>query len=91
MYRVATDRDAVLYDELRDLAHTKGAELHLVTGPAVPDRLGPRDLAALVPDIAERDVYVCGPPGMTTAVLRTLRELGVPGPQIHAERFSLAG
>ncbi|MGW7280009.1 ferredoxin reductase family protein [Streptomyces sp. NPDC054844] len=91
VYRVATDRDAVLYDELRDLAHAKGAELHLVTGPAVPDRLGPRDLAALVPDIAERDVYVCGPPGMTSAVLRTLRELGVPGPQIHAERFSLAG
>ncbi len=91
VYRVATDRDAVLYDELRDLAHAKGAELHLVTGPAVPDRLGPRELAALVPDIAERDVYVCGPPGMTTAVLRALRELGVPGPQIHAERFSLAG
>jgi hypothetical protein len=24
-------------------------------------------------------------------VLRTLRDLGVPGPQIHFERFSLAG
>ncbi|MFB7650298.1 MULTISPECIES: ferric reductase-like transmembrane domain-containing protein [unclassified Streptomyces] len=91
VYRVATDHDAVLYGELRDLAHARGAELHLVTGPAVPDRLGPRDLAALVPDIAERDVYVCGPPGMTGALLRTLRELGVPRPQIHAERFSLAG
>ncbi|GHI94049.1 oxidoreductase [Streptomyces olivaceus] len=91
VYRVATDRDAVLHDELRDLAHAKGAELHLVTGPAVPDRLGPRDLAALVPDVADRDVYVCGPPGMTTAVLATLRELGVPKAQIHAERFSLAG
>ncbi|MFD8200896.1 ferric reductase-like transmembrane domain-containing protein [Streptomyces sp. NPDC059701] len=91
VYRVATHRDAVLHAELRDLAHARGAELHLVTGPAVPDRLGPRDLAALVPDVADRDVYVCGPPGMTAAVLRTLRELGVPGPQIHAERFSLAG
>ncbi|MGW0814396.1 ferredoxin reductase family protein [Streptomyces viridiviolaceus] len=91
IYRVATEQDAVLHDELRDLAHAKGAELHLVTGPATPDRLGPRDLAALVPDVAERDVYVCGPPGMTSAVLRTLRELGVPRPQIHAERFSLAG
>ncbi|MGW8062625.1 ferredoxin reductase family protein [Streptomyces ziwulingensis] len=91
VHRVATERDAVLHDELRDLAHAKGAELHLVTGPAVPDKLGPRDLAALVPDVADRDVYVCGPPGMTSAVLRTLRELGVPGAQIHAERFSLAG
>ncbi|MEU6917479.1 ferredoxin reductase family protein [Streptomyces olindensis] len=91
IYRVATDRDAVLYDELRDLAVAKGAELHLVTGPPVPDRLAPDELARLVPDIAGRDVYLCGPPPMMNAVLGSLRELGVPGPQIHFERFSLAG
>ncbi|MFI6373548.1 ferric reductase-like transmembrane domain-containing protein [Streptomyces sp. NPDC050546] len=91
IYRVATDQDAVLYDELRDLAHAKGAELHLVTGPAVPDRLAPGELARLVPDIAGRDVYLCGPPPMMNAVLGSLRELGVPKPQIHFERFSLAG
>ncbi len=91
IYRVATDQDAVLYAELTELAHAKGAELHLVTGPAVPDKLAPRDIATLVPDVADRDVYVCGPPGMTTAVLRTLGDLGVPRAQIHAERFSLAG
>ncbi|WP_369263421.1 ferric reductase-like transmembrane domain-containing protein [Streptomyces sp. R35] len=91
IYRVATDQDAVLYDELRELAHAKGAELHLVTGPATPDKLAPRELARLVPDVAERDVFVCGPPAMTSAVLRTLRDLGVPRPQIHFERFSLAG
>nr|WP_237529263.1 ferredoxin reductase family protein [Streptomyces sp. SID5469] len=91
IYRVAEDRDAVLYDELRELAHAKGAELHLVTGPAAPDRLAPSELARLVPDIAERDVFLCGPPGMTTTLLRTLRELGVPKQQIHHERFSLAG
>lgn len=91
IYRVAADRDAVLYEELRDLARVKGAELHLITGPATPDRLAPNELASLVPDLADRDVYVCGPPGMTTAVLRTLRELRVPKQQIHFERFSLAG
>jgi len=91
IYRVATDQDAVLYDELRELAHAKGAELHLVTGPATPDKLAPRELARLVPDVAERDVFVCGPPGMTGAVLGTLRELDVPKQQIHFERFSLAG
>ncbi|MFH0174121.1 ferric reductase-like transmembrane domain-containing protein [Streptomyces cacaoi] len=91
IYRVAGERDAVLYDELRELALTKGAELHLVTGPSVPDRLAPRELAALVPDIAERDVFLCGPPPMMNAVLGTLRELDVPKPQIHFERFSLAG
>ncbi|WP_406006188.1 ferredoxin reductase family protein [Streptomyces sp. NBC_00637] len=91
IYRVAGERDAVLYDELRELALAKGAELHLVTGPPVPDRLAPRELAALVPDIAERDVFLCGPPPMMNAVLGTLRELDVPKPQIHFERFSLAG
>ncbi|MFE6822775.1 ferric reductase-like transmembrane domain-containing protein [Streptomyces sp. NPDC057690] len=91
IYRVAGERDAVLYDELHELALTKGAELHLVTGPPVPDRLAPRELVALVPDIAERDVFLCGPPPMMNAVLGTLRELDVPKPQIHFERFSLAG
>ncbi|MFD4602328.1 ferric reductase-like transmembrane domain-containing protein [Streptomyces sp. NPDC058464] len=91
IYRVGTDRDAVLYDELRDLAVAKGAELHLVTGPPVPDRLAPRELVRLVPDIADRDVFLCGPPPMMNAVLRTLGDLGVPKPQIHFERFSLAG
>ncbi|MBQ1090399.1 ferric reductase-like transmembrane domain-containing protein [Streptomyces sp. B93] len=91
IYRVATEGDAVLHDELRDLAHAKGAELHLVTGPATPDRLTPAELARLVPDVTDRDVYVCGPPGMTSAVRRGLRELGVPKAQIHFERFSLAG
>ncbi|MEH0547711.1 ferredoxin reductase family protein [Streptomyces sp. B21-105] len=91
IYRVAGERDAVLYDELHQLALTKGAELHLVTGPPVPDRLAPRELSALVPDIAQRDVFLCGPPPMMNAVLGTLRELGVPRPQIHFERFSLAG
>lgn len=91
IHRVATARDAVLHDELRELAHAKGAELYLVTGPATPDKLAPAELARLVPDIAGRDVYLCGPPGMTAAVRRSLRELGVPGTQIHFERFSLAG
>ncbi|WP_435281896.1 ferredoxin reductase family protein [Streptomyces koelreuteriae] len=91
IYRVATDQDAVLYDELRDLAHAKGAELHLVTGPPVPDLLAPGELTRLVPDIAGRDVYLCGPPPMMNAVLGSLRELDVPKAQIHFERFSLAG
>ncbi|MEY7977512.1 ferric reductase-like transmembrane domain-containing protein [Streptomyces pilosus] len=91
LYRVTAEADAVLHDELRRLALARGAELHLITGPPVPDRLAPAELARLVPDLTDRDVYVCGPPGMTAAVLRSLRQLGVPRRQIHHERFSLAG
>ncbi|MFF3838707.1 ferric reductase-like transmembrane domain-containing protein [Streptomyces sp. NPDC001930] len=91
VYRVSAPQDAVLYDELRELAAARGASLHLISGPPDPDPLAPGALSALVPDLAERDIYVCGPPGMTRAVLRGLRTLGVPKRQVHFERFSLAG
>ena len=85
LYRVRTVADAVLLAELQALAAPRGARLHLLTGrtgrgtpPNTP--FAPDNLRALVPDIAERDVFVCGPPAMTAAVLRSLRELGVPAP-----------
>jgi predicted ferric reductase len=41
-----------------------------------------------VPDIAHRDVYVCGPERWTDLVIGSLRVLGVPSGQVHVERFS---
>jgi predicted ferric reductase len=92
LYRVRTEAEAVLLDEVRALARERGAVVHVLTGRtgSGPPPLGPQRLAALVPDIAERDVYVCGPPAMTWAVVRSLRTLGVPRRQVHAERFGLA-
>jgi ferredoxin-NADP reductase len=95
LYRVRDLADAVLLPELQALARDRGAQLHLLTGrtgagspPNTP--LGPQQLLAMVPDIADRDVFVCGPPAMTAAALRSLRHLRVPRPQVHAERFCLA-
>ena len=48
------------------------------------------DLAALtawVPDVADRDVYVCGPGPWADLVLRDLRAAGVPDDHIHLENF----
>lgn len=96
LYRVHSAADAVLLPELEALARMRGAQLHVLTGrtgagtpPNTP--FAPENLRALVPDVTARDVYVCGPPAMTNAVLRTLKTLGVPRRQVHAERFSLAG
>lgn len=95
LYRVHSESDAILLPEMRALAASRGAQIHVLTGrtgagtppnnPFAPDQL-----AALVPDIRQRDVYVCGPPAMTDAVRRALRALKVPGVQVHAERFALA-
>lgn len=90
LYRVQTPADAVLANEI---AESDGVRLHVLTGRTGPGNtpFAPADLESLVPDIRERDVYVCGPPAMTDAVLRSLKTLGLPPRQIHAERFALAG
>ncbi len=95
LYRVPTVNDAVLLNELQALARARGAQLHLLTGrtgegspPNTP--FAPQNLYTLVPDITDRDVYVCGPPAMTSGVEESLRALNVPRNQIHAEKFSLA-
>ncbi|MDX2553151.1 ferredoxin reductase family protein [Streptomyces stelliscabiei] len=92
LYRVRSERDAVLLGEIRALVAARGGRLYLLTGRRGEGRppFEPESLSALVPDIAERDVYVCGPPAMTSAVLSGLRALKVPRRQVHAERFGLA-
>ncbi len=52
---------------------------------------GVDDLAALrhwVPDIAERDVYLCGPEPWTQLVSRTLTDAGLPPDRLHLETFA---
>ena len=46
-------------------------------------------IARLVPDAAERDVFLCGPPPMMAGIKKALDELGVPASQVHYERFAL--
>jgi predicted ferric reductase len=40
-----------------------------------------------VPDIAEREVYVCGPQPWTDAVRRTVTAAGLPAANLHVETF----
>ncbi|WP_432838425.1 ferredoxin reductase family protein [Dactylosporangium sp. CA-092794] len=93
LYRVRNAGEAVLGGELLNLARTRGARLHLLSGRTGPGNqpFAPESLAALVPDIVERDVFICGPAALTVAVLDALRRLGVPKRQVHAELFRLAG
>jgi ferredoxin-NADP reductase len=45
-------------------------------------------LRNLVPDIAQRDVYVCGPPAWITAVRKAARGAGAHRDSIHTEEFA---
>ncbi|WP_312871843.1 ferredoxin reductase family protein [Amycolatopsis acididurans] len=79
-------REPVLAREMDAIARWCGARLHVVTGPADAQGM----ISALVRDVRRRDVYVCGPPGLTQAVRQTLDQLGVPESQCHFERFAFA-
>lgn len=43
----------------------------------------------IVPDVSERDAYLCGPPRMMDAMIVSLTSLGVHKKRIYYERFSL--
>ena len=87
----ATPPQIVFRDELEALARARDAQIHYVVGrrdgPA-GDPLGADALERLVPDLLERDVYLCGPVPMMERVEDTLRDLGLPDGQIHAEKFA---
>jgi predicted ferric reductase len=84
VYRALGEDDVILRGELDALAHRRGAEVHYVLG----EPLSPERLLALVPDIAARDVYVCGSPAMTEATRASLARTGVSRRHIVTERFA---
>lgn len=46
-------------------------------------------LQRVVPDVGERDVYLCGPPVVMRLLRQDLAALGVPANRVFSERFSL--
>jgi ferredoxin-NADP reductase/DMSO/TMAO reductase YedYZ heme-binding membrane subunit len=70
--------------DLDALARDRGATVHYVAGDG---SLTAERLRALVPDIAERDVFVCGPGPMVRATRDALRGAGVAPRRISSEAF----
>ncbi|HVN62956.1 MAG TPA: ferredoxin reductase family protein [Gaiellaceae bacterium] len=92
VYRALSDDDLVLRGELDQLAERTTLTVHYVVGDHRGEGaalLSPAHLLELVPDSADRDVFVCGPPAMTDEITRNLRAAGVPRSHVHLERFAL--
>jgi predicted ferric reductase len=93
VYRVIDVRELVLRDELRGLAERSGVVLHEVVGDhrTADGRrlLTAEHLHELVPDLVEREVFLCGPTGLADLVRREVRRAGVPRRHLHVERFAL--
>jgi predicted ferric reductase len=91
LYRVAREGDIAFREELDRISRKRGVDVRILVGDDIgddtTDQLGIPALRSHLPDIAQRDVFVCGPPAMLDALRRRLTALRVPSGQIHFERF----
>lgn len=99
IHRVSHLDEMILGDEVKALAAAKGARVVPMVGNRHPSRDSwlpageshvddVEALRRIVPDIAERDVFICGAPKWMDAVIAAARGAGVPRGSIHHERFS---
>ncbi|MEV4415213.1 ferredoxin reductase family protein [Catellatospora sp. NPDC049609] len=99
IYRARSDEELVLRDEIDAIARERGAQVIYLPGPPpdgrsswltaeLAERFADHEaLAHLVPELAGRDVFLCGPPPWMAAARAALRTAGVPARQVHDERF----
>lgn len=88
----ARHRDDVIFGaELEALAARHAwlrCHVLLDDAPGAPTGFDEGRLAALVPDLATRDAFACGPPGMTVRVEAMWSRMGCEH-RLHLERFTL--
>ena len=92
IYRASSAEEVLFRDELDELARRRDGRVVYLVGPRdeAEDPLGPDQLRKIVPDVADRDVFVCAPAGMTAHLRDSLHALGVRAGRVHAETFDLA-
>jgi ferredoxin-NADP reductase len=96
LLRGTDESQRYLWNEMKALAAARGANLYTSVGRRPNDRdswLSGRDvergvtLNAAFPDLADSDLYVCGPQAWTDVVVAEAKATGLPAHQIHMERF----
>lgn len=91
LYRADHQHEVAFRDELERFRTQHGVDVRYLIGPPGSDGdvLIADRLKREVPDLAERDVFVTGPPAFVGTALGVLARAGVPRPQVHFERYAL--
>ncbi|HEY4914450.1 MAG TPA: ferredoxin reductase family protein [Candidatus Dormibacteraeota bacterium] len=93
LYRAHGEGDLVFKKELDALAAGHGVHVDYLLTQSGGRQLNreswfaPSTIRRLVPDIADRAVYVCGPSGMMRLLQSSLEAVGVPPERIRTEVF----
>lgn len=89
--RVHHERDLAHRVELERLVASRAGRLIVLAGPRAsltpPNPFAAEHWRALVPDLAQRHAFVCGPADLESAVHRGLRKAGMASDRIHHESF----
>lgn len=85
VHSAPTGHDVIFGDELRRLAAAGTVRL-VEQHTTVDGRLSAQDLARLVPDLARRETWACGPSGLLDELEEDFAARGIAG-QLHTERF----
>ncbi|HLI16392.1 MAG TPA: ferredoxin reductase family protein [Acidimicrobiales bacterium] len=88
LLRATRREDLPLHEELSRLVEARRGALHEVIGPRQAVRLDAREIRRLVPDVVQRDVYLCGPEPLVGRLEKALHRLGVREDRVHRERFA---
>lgn len=94
LYGNRAENEIVLRKELDALATRLNMPIHHVLSDdskwtGEKGFIDQEKITRLVPDVAERDIFLCGPPPMMAGIMKALDALDVPPGQIHYERFEL--
>jgi predicted ferric reductase len=92
IYRISRAEDVVLREELDYIQENSGGtvRVHYLAGSRSEHPMDAEALEALVPRIADSDIYICGPAPLVESVKAAAVELGVPKNRFHDESFSYA-
>jgi predicted ferric reductase len=89
--RASSEHELLMVDELRRMQRQGKLTFLPILGrrgkTAREDPMHPTRLRTAIPDLREREVFICGSPGMVAATIKTLRRAGVQRRYIHTELF----
>jgi len=87
LYRTRRDKDVVMQAELDKLVADRGGVIHYLVGARDRQPIHEHRLLELVPDLLNRELFICGPRALVRDASTSARRLGLPRHAIHAERF----
>ena len=86
--RASRPEDLVHRDEIAALVEARRGQFHELVGSRHEVRFDARQLRRLVPDIAQRDVYICGPDGFADLAHDAATRAGAASDHVHVEAFA---